>query len=161
MTTTARELMTTDVKSVRPDMTLPDLERALLEARVGGFPVVEDGRLLGLVSRSDIVRQLCVEQSVAELTSGYQQETDVAPDASYVELIGTEVGRRMEGHRIEDVMIRDWIGVSPDEPIQAVARRMLEHQIHRLPVVDGDRLLGIITAFDMVRLVAEQPLESA
>ena len=63
----ARDLMSGPPRTVRPDTSLADLERALLDAGVGGFPVVEDGRLVGVVSRSDVVRQLSVEQSLAEL----------------------------------------------------------------------------------------------
>jgi CBS domain-containing protein len=157
MMSTARDLMTADVRSVRPDMTLADLERALLEARVGGFPVVSDGRLVGVISRSDIVRQLAVEQSVAELASGYQREGE---GTAGVEPVGAEVGRRMEGRRIEDMMIRKWIGVRPDVSLRDVAKCMVEDRIHRLLVVeDEDRLLGIITSTDLVRLIAEEKLQ--
>jgi len=159
MATTARDLMTTKVQTVRPDMTLPDLERALLEARVSGFPVVSNGRLVGVISRSDIVRQLAVEQSVAEITSGYQLGLDTTPEIPDPEVIGEAVGRRMEDLRIEDVMVRAWIGVPPDAPLRDVARRLVEHRIHRLLVVEDDRLLGIVTSLDIVRVVAEGTLD--
>jgi CBS domain-containing protein len=158
MIATARDLMTSDVRSVRPDMTLTDLERALLEDRVGGFPVVSDGRLVGVISRSDIVRQLALEQSVAELSSEYQREGE---GTTGLAAVGAEVGRRMEGRRIEDVMIRKWIGVAPDASLQHVAQRMVDDRIHRILVVDGERLLGIITSTDLVRLIAEEKLRPA
>lgn len=161
MTLSAQDVMSSTVRSVRPDMTLTDLERTLLESRMSGFPVVSEGRLVGIVSRSDIVRQLALEQSVAEVTSGFQQESDTNPGAGSLAAIGSEVGRRMEGLRVEDVMIRAWIGVGPDASIREVAKRMIAERIHRLLIVDGERLLGIVTASDLVRLVAEERLRPA
>lgn len=154
---TASDVMQTDVRTVGPELTLAELDRAFLEGRVSGFPVVQDGRLVGLVCRSDVVRQLGVEQSVAETISDYYRdvgEVDAEP-AETLDSIARQVGGRIEALRVKDVMTHQLITVSPADPLQEVARRLVEHGIHRLPVVDADRLVGILTSLDLVRLFAE------
>ena len=67
MSRIVRDIMEKDVRSVTPETSLVDLERRLLQARVGALPVVErTGELVGIASRSDVVRQLSVEQSLGE-----------------------------------------------------------------------------------------------
>jgi CBS domain-containing protein len=139
-------------------MLLPDLERALIEEGVSGFPVVEGDRLVGIVSRSDVVRQLCVEQSVAETLSDYYADLGgcaSGPVESFQE-IGERVGTRIERLRVKDLMIHDLITASPEEPLRDVAARLLERRVHRLPVVVDGSLVGIVTSTDLVRLIAEE-----
>ncbi|HKK53334.1 MAG TPA: CBS domain-containing protein, partial [Myxococcota bacterium] len=65
-----REVMKTDVVKISPETTVPEIQREFLRARVGALPVVgSDGSLQGIVSRSDVVRQQSVEQSLVELSS--------------------------------------------------------------------------------------------
>lgn len=150
--------MSAEVRSVVPRVALSDLERELLEEGVGGFPVVESGRLVGMVSRSDVVRQLSVEQSVGELLADTYRDlgSEEEADSSAGEAIARHVGRRMETLRVEDVMSRDVVSVAPDAPVERVAAVLASHRIHRVPVVDEkDQLVGVISTADFVLLVAE------
>jgi len=157
MTPTARDAMQTDVHTVEPGMSLADLERRFLSARVTGFPVVEKGRLVGLVSRSDVVRQLEVEQTQAEVVSDYYRDMGIVRDEPDPDLraIADRVGQRLEGLKVADVMVHDLITVSPDAPLREVAATLVEHHIHRVPVVEDGRLLGIVSSLDLARLLAE------
>ncbi len=154
---TASDVMQTDVRTVGAKMTLADLDRAFLEDRVSGFPVVQEGRLVGLACRSDVVRQLGVEQSVAETVSDYYRDVGgIRTDpAETLDSIARQVGARIEKLRVKDVMTHELITVSPADSLQEVARSLVEHRIHRLPVVDAGRLVGILTSLDLVRLFAE------
>jgi len=159
MSLRARDIMQAKVQVVNPGMTLTDLERAFLSDGVNGYPVVDDGRLVGIVSRSDIVRQLSVEQTLAEQLSDFYTDlsgssSSADPRESFEE-IGARVGTRIESMRVEDVMIHRLVTVSPDDGLRDVARTLLENEIHRAPVTEEGRLVGIITATDVVRLVAE------
>lgn len=154
----ARDVMQTAVRSIKPDKTLPELEEAFLEARVSGFPVVEKEKLLGIVSRSDVVRQLCVERSLAESLSDYYRDAlafSEDPTESFAEIAG-RVGRRIEDLRVGDVMVTALITVSPDTPLDEVARTLVERRIHRVPVTEDGRLVGIVSSLDLVRLLAEK-----
>lgn len=153
----ARDAMQSKVRTVHPQTSLRDLEDAFFQARVSGFPVVDDGRLVGIVSRSDVVRRLDVEQSMAETLSDYYRDAGAMEERSAPSLdeIGAGYGGRLERLRVKDVMAHVPISVSPDAPLLEVARTLVEHRIHRVPVVDGGRLAGIVTTLDLARLVAE------
>jgi CBS domain-containing protein len=162
MALTARDVMTPDVRSVGPELALPDLERALIEERVGGFPVVEHGRLVGIVSRSDVIRQLCVERIMTERVSDFYVDLgrfEVEVMESF-DAVGRRLGARIEGLCVKDVMSHDLITVSPLASLREVASTLVEHRIHRVPVADGGRLVGILSSLHLVRLFAEERVRS-
>ena len=100
---TVGAVMTVDVQTVGPELKLPDLERALIDARVSGFPVLEDRRLVGLVSRSDVVRKLAVEQTFAETINEFYVDLGAfEPPADSLVAIGERAPQRADqehGHR--------------------------------------------------------------
>ena len=117
--------------------------------------MVEDSQMVGVVSRSDIIRQLVVEQTLAEEASDYYRgrlkSTGVE---SSLEDIGHRLGHRFDKLKVSDVMIRKVVSVSPSESIPGAAQIMVNRRIHRLPVLDNGKLVGVITAFDLARWVA-------
>jgi CBS domain-containing protein len=156
MKRTIAEIMQKKVKTIGPDKTLPDLERELLRWRIGAMPVVERGKLVGIVSRSDVVRQLCLERSLGEaMADAYRDQTDASFAAQATSAIGGAIGQRMERLRVRDVMICDVLTVPPDLPVIQAAQLLIERRIHRLPVVEGEKLIGIVSSLDFTRIVAE------
>lgn len=159
---TARDIMQASVRVVTPDMTLPDLERLFISEKVGGFPVVEEDRLVGIVSRSDIVRQLCVERTVAQETSDFYYDESGFHELPLETLdqVAGRIGERIEGMKVKDVMVRDVRTVAAEQTLSIVAQTMVDHRIHRLPVVHEGKLVGIITTIDLVRLIADRRLSA-
>ena len=157
MKRTVAELMQKKVKTIAPDRTLPQLERELLRWRIGAMPVVErGGKLVGIVSRSDVVRQLCLERSLGEaMADAYRDQTDARFAAQAESALAGAIGQRMERLRVRDVMICDVVTVSPELPVAKAAQLLIERHIHRLPVVEGDKLVGIVSSLDFTRIVAE------
>ena len=157
MDITAGEVMRRNVLTVHPEMTLPDLEKYLLAKNITGVPVVENDNLVGTISRSDIVRQLCSERELAQRTSDfYWDETGFHEvPLENLQQVADRVGERIEELKVRDVMIRELLAVSPHQPIREVAQKLTDHRIHRVPVTDDGRLVGIITALDLVQLIAE------
>jgi CBS domain-containing protein len=149
--------MSSTVRTVGPEVRVPDLGRAFIEEKRSSFPVVHEGRLVGIVSRSDVVRQLCVEQAFAETVAGFYVDlgggADDEPDSS--SSVGGRVGSRIEELRVRDVMIHDPVTVGPDDSLRKVATLLVEKNLHRLPVVEDGRLLGIVSSLDLARVVAE------
>jgi CBS domain-containing protein len=153
-----RDWMHRDVRTVGEDVSLVELDHRFLEDRVSGFPVVaDDGHLLGVVSRSDVIRQLSVEQTWAETLSGYYTDWSglVESEPSLAE-VGERLGRRLEERTVADVMARDPVTVAPDELLADAARILVERRIHRLPVVEKGRLVGILSSLDIAGFVAKQ-----
>ena len=154
----AADVMHKNVYTVDPHLKLADLEREFMEKKVSVFPVLDHSKLVGIVSRSDIVRQLSVEQSLSEMISDYHGDaTGVHVDsAESLHEIATRVGRRLEDLQVKDVMIRRPITVKPDDTVQQVAKVMVASKIHRVLVTDQGQLAGIISTLDLVKLIAEQ-----
>lgn len=155
------DVMQRELATIEPHTSLADLERALLRARVGAMPVVERaGRLVGIVSRSDVVRQLALERSLGEaMADAYRDQTDEAFVEKSRRAIAEVVGQRMERLCVRDVMIRDVLTASPDMPLAEAARLMLQRHVHRLPVLESGKLVGIVSSLDFARVVAEAAAE--
>jgi CBS domain-containing protein len=151
-----RDVMQTDVYTVTARISLPELEHAFLKERVGAVPVVSrDGALEGLVSRSDVVRQLSLEQSLAEAAQdAFREQSDEGWAEASMQAIGAAVGRRITSLCAGDIMIREVFTAQPDEPLERAADRLIEHRIHRLPVLENDRLVGMLSSLDFVALFA-------
>ena len=155
----ARDVMTQAPATIGPDETLADLEALLLRERVGGVPVVERGALVGIVSRSDIVRVLGTEQAIADVQSDFYREFHDEPfaptAASGPEATSEQIAQRLARLHVRDAMVSEVVTVPADAPLGEVARQLVSHRIHRVVVVDGGALAGIVSALDLVRLVAE------
>lgn len=65
------------------------------------------------------------------------------------------VGDRATSLLVEDVMARDLLSVRPDQPLSEVAGLLAEHQLHRVLVTEGRRLLGLVSSQDITRAVAD------
>ena len=155
MSTAIAAVMTRDVQSVSPRTPLLELDRRFIAERRGGFPVVDDGLLVGVVSRSDVVRQLCVEQSLIEQSSDYYRDVvGPHPQEESLEDFASRVGQRIGHLTVADMMIHEVITATPEDTVEDAARLFVEHRIHRVPVVDGGRLVGVFTSLDLARVVA-------
>lgn len=153
MEKTVKDVMRAPVHTVPPTMTLADLDRAFLEKKVGGFPVVESGKLIGLVTRSDVVRQLSVERSLAEMASG---NPELLPDEASVILAETaeRVAKRVAEWTVKDLMVRELVTFSPGQPVREAAQTFVSKRIHRAPVVENGKIVGMVTSLDLVELLA-------
>lgn len=113
-----RDLMTPDVETVDADMTLTELLNRMLRSRHTGYPVIDDGRVVGCVTLEDL-------EKVGE------EERDV--------------------RHVSDVMTTDLLTVGPDDDIYLALKHMTENEVGRVPVMDGDRLVGILSRSDVMR----------
>lgn len=157
MDLTAEEIMRRNVQTVPASMPLPDLERAFLAAGDSGFPVVEGELLVGVVSRSDIIRQLDLERQTAEQTSDfYRDETGFheIPLETLAQRAG-RIGERMAALTVGEVMHRQLFAVPPQQPLRAVAETMVDQNIHRVLVTREGMLQGVISTTDFARLYAQ------
>jgi predicted transcriptional regulator len=163
MDMTASQVMHRCVQTVSPSMSLPELERAFIRAGVWGFPVVEGDQLVGVVSRSDIVRQLESEHQIAKTTSDFYRDANGFHEVPLAtsDQIADRVGERMEQLTVADVMHSQLFVVDPDQSLRAVAETMVDHGIHRVLATRQGRLLGVISTSDFVRLYAQGRIKAA
>ncbi len=133
--TLVRDIMSAPPIVIDPEASLTQAQSLMEEAHVRRLPVVdEQGRLVGIISRGDVREGL----SATATKSPYD------PDAQEQWLT------------VAEVMTANVITVSPDTPLWQVAELMLQHKIGGLPVVEGERVVGVITESDIFKLVAQR-----
>lgn len=152
----AQDIMRRELVTAEPGQSLAELRHLLIESHVSGVPVVEGGRLVGIVSRSDLVR---VEELVEALDDEVaeeelqQRETDGFSHARREGFAGFR--RRLSELKVKDAMRAQVLTCSPDTPVREVAREMVRHHVHRIVVVDGRKPVGIVSTLDIAALVAK------
>ncbi len=135
-----RRVMTSPANAVGPGLPAPELARLLAERGISGAPVVRDGELLGVVSIKDFLPRLGLAK-------------DATPMALVAGLISGSLCTLadLSGLTAAELMTAPALSVGPDTPVGEAARLMEGARINRLPVVENDRLVGIVTRDDMVR----------
>jgi len=152
----ARDVMTSRVFTVGLDLSLLDLERDLAAQRVSGAPVVEHGKLVGIVSRSDVDRRLNRERShSAGMATFYLGVDPEGEDTTALDPARSAL-EELRHLRVRDVMTSSVISVELDTPVGQVARVMDERRVHRLLVLEDGQLRGLISALDLVRVLARE-----
>lgn len=152
------DVMTREVLTVHPDMTLTELDEHLVEAQVSGAPVVEDGRVVGIISQTDVIRVLFGEQREAQKVSAFYGSPFPIPIPALEHL--AQDTRRIADHmtklRVRDIASPAPGRVAPDTPVDEVARIMSRDGFHRILVAEGEKIVGIVSAMDIVRFVGER-----
>ena len=148
----ARDVMRTEVRTVTPTTSLSELERLLVDEGISGAPVVNDGELQGVVSRSDILRQLVEQREVARELAGFYEDARSEWESEDVE---TLVSSELDSMRVGEVMTTDLITVEPSLPLKDLAQLMTKHRIHRVLVTEGQSLRGLISTTDVVATIAD------
>ena len=116
-----RELMTTEPTTVEPKATLGEVATLMKQEDCGSIPVVEGGRLVGIVTDRDIVVR------------------------------GVAAGKDPKTQRVSEVMSADPVTIGPDDDVTNAEKKMADRQIRRLPVVEGGKLVGIIVTAQIAR----------
>ncbi len=162
---TVSHLMQAEPETIAVDASIETLERAFVRTGFGGFPVVDQGRLVGVVTRSDIVRSHETERArEAEISEYYfhaAPPSHTADPQREVDATAARIGVRMAHMSVSDVMSQNLITIAPTASLEELAQTMLEHHLHRLPVVEKDQLVGIVTTLDIMSAVADGRLVAA
>lgn len=153
------DIMSKDLYTVDPDLPLSELEWELSRRRISGAPVLEDGKLVGMISRADIVRRLGFSHAMSQMALDYYRQREEGGEnvheQDYERLSDQTLGSQLRTLHVRDAMTSHPITVTPDASPRVAARLMLEHGVHRVVVVLGSQPVGLISSFDLVRLVAD------
>jgi len=145
------DVMETDWPTLGPESTVEEAIKLFAEERVSGAPVVEDGQLVGIITEGDLIFQ----------------DADVrAP--GFLDILGgivplgdTDEYRRealkSAGVTVSEVMTDDPVTVTPEATLAETATIMAERRKKILPVVEGGRLVGVITRMDILTLHVIRP----
>jgi acetoin utilization protein AcuB len=127
-----REWMTTSPVTITPKTSLSEAHRLMKQKKVRRLPVVDNGRLVGIVALSDVLE---AEPSGATTLSIY------------------ELNYLLAELKVDKIMKHNVITVVPTTTIREAARIMLENKIGGLPVTENGNLVGIITESDIFRMI--------
>lgn len=128
----AREKMTRRLYTATPDEDAQSACARMIELNVRHMPVVEEGRMVGLMSDRDLLLH-------AKSGKGY-----AFPD----------------GLRVADVMAKEVVSATPETTLAGIAQRMIERRIDAIPVVQADgKVVGLVTSTDLLRLIARREFD--
>ncbi len=183
-----RDIMTAEPITVTPGTSLRDAMELFTREHISGAPVSNAGKLVGVISSSDLLAFAAARPEstrVPDPESAFDQLSGIDPDgdldmaddtlsdsAFFTDLLSdsdTDVDMRFAGmldrdidaldeYTVADAMTTAVQTISPDEDATAAARLMGKTGVHRLLVVDHDRIAGIISTSDLTRAVAERRL---
>ncbi len=125
----AKEVMTKDLITLEPDASILDAAQLMKKFNVGTILITQNDKLTGILTDRDIVLRLIAENIDCQ-------------DA-----------------KLKDFMSQSPVSVSSNEDIQFVADMMAEHQIKRLPIIENNKLVGIVTLGDLSMVAPEQAQE--
>jgi CBS domain-containing protein len=142
----ARDIMTKDVVTATPDMEITQAARLLLANHFNGLPVIDDkGRLIGIICQDDLI----VQQKKFPLPSLFTFLDGFIPLTS-ARSIEKEV-EKIAASMVSQAMTPDPITIDPDTTLEDIATLMVNNNVHTLPVLEGDQLVGIIGKEDVLR----------
>lgn len=143
----AADIMTRELIVVAPDCRIADIATTMIDHHISGVLVVDDGKLVGIVTERDLLRR-------AELNTEHQRPrwaqfftSDAALLAEYI---------KSHGQTASDVMTPNVLAVSPDTPIVEIAEIFESRHVKRVPVLDGEKLVGIVSRANLVQALAAQ-----
>jgi CBS domain-containing protein len=140
------QIMTRKVVAVSPETTIIEAGKTMLKHHLGGLPVVDaGGKLVGMVSDGDFIRRAEIGTErrrgrwLTRLFGRHRIATDFV---------------RAHGRKVGDIMTLNPVTIAEDTPLEQVVQVMEANNIKRLPVVNADQLVGIVTYADFVQAVA-------
>lgn len=143
-----RDVMTTNVASVRVDATFREVVRVLIDRNLSGVPVVDAvGRVVGVVTESDLLAKEAYPP----------RQDDRAFGRAIVEWIAGRdpiAVNKARALRTADLMSQPPVTIDPDATVHEAARRMIERTVKRLPVVKDGMLVGVVSRHDIIRVYA-------
>lgn len=129
MTTTVRQILEDkgyNIHSVSPDDLVIDAIRLMAEAKVGALLVMEDDKVAGIISERDYTRKVILNNRSSQTT------------------------------RVRDIMTSDVIAVRPEQNIEDCMVVMSKHQVRHLPVLEGNKAVGMLSVMDVVKSILSE-----
>jgi CBS domain-containing protein len=147
-----KDIMTRDILSVTPDTEIVKAAEILLKNRINGLPVIDDsGKLVGVLCQSDLFAQqktipipsvFTLLESFVSLTSMKRLDKEVEKIAAL---------------SVKQAMTPNPVTVAPETDIENVAKLMVDKKYHTLPVMEGEKVVGIVGKEDVLKTLLSEP----
>ncbi len=142
----AHQIMTRPVISVTPDTPIVDAANTMLQKHVSGLPVVDaSGKLVGIVSEGDFIRR---SEIGTQRKRGRFLRFILGPGKAATDFV------HEHGRKVSEIMTPDPLTVTEDSQLEEIVELMEKNSIKRLPVVRGDKIVGIVSRSNLLQAVA-------
>ena len=150
---TVKEFMNKNVICLNPDDTIFEAAKILSQLNIAGAPVVEKEKILGIISISDIIKFIDIKLGRLPNigTPGLSTLLLVLLQMQKVHSDFKKELKKITATKIRDVMSKNVITISPSSTIVEVAELMEKHDVNRLPVVDNEKIIGIVARADIIK----------
>ncbi len=147
-----RDVMSKDPVTLKPTASLREAAITLADESVGGCPVVDDqNRMIGMLSEVDILEALKTQHKELRML----MPPEITFGISFVEIIKEREAlaafKEVESKLVRDIMTKEVHAVAPNDNVERAIQVMVQHKVHRIPVVEGGKLVGILTRGDVLR----------
>ncbi len=130
-------IMTTDLITVNPADKLSEVQRIFSEKRIHHLPVVRFQKIVGIISKTDLLSFL-------------KGASNHGKDKSYMN------STRLNNYLAEDIMTSRMAKLEPTDRIDVAIEVFKENLFHALPVIDDEKLVGIVTTYDIIQALAKK-----
>jgi CBS domain-containing protein len=145
-------VMTRDVLSIRPEATILEAARLMLQNRISGLPVINAyGELVGILTEGDFLRR---SETGTQRKRPRWLEFLIGPGRLADEYVHTTA------RKVEEVMTERVYTVEEDAPLEKIVHVMERHRVKRLPVIKNGKMVGIVTRANLMRALAMLALEA-
>ena len=145
----AKDIMTKDLTMVTPDMEIVKAAKILLEKGINGVPVVEGGKLVGILCQSDLIAQ----QKKLPVPSLFTLLDGFIPLGSTKQF--EKAFQKIAATTVADAMTPSPVTVNPETSIEEIAALMVDRRFHTIPVVEKGKLVGIVGKEDVLRTLMQ------
>jgi CBS domain-containing protein len=144
------EIMTEPVLTITQDRSLEEVAHKMLDSKVGGLPVVDDeGKIVGMVTESDF--------SAKEHALPFSRNYAPQLFGEWMSKEGVEKAyKAARSIAVKEVMSSPAVTVTADDTVAEAVRRMLDHRVHRLPVVRDGVPVAMISRHDLLKMVVQK-----
>jgi CBS domain-containing protein len=144
----AADVMTRNILSVGPESPIVEAIGLMLDNHVSGLPVIDEaGQLVGILTEGDLLRR---GETGTERHRPRWLEILMGPGRLASEYV------RTHGRKVEEIMTRELVSVDPKTPLDEIVELMERHRIKRVPVLEGEKLVGIVSRADFLRALARR-----
>jgi CBS domain-containing protein len=142
-----RDIMTTPVITVPPAMTIKELAGLFRDRRIGGVPVVDQDRLVGIVTEGDLMA-MDADIEMPHFFELFDSIIYLGSQKKFKEQL-----EKASAATVEQLMTDDVKSVAPDDEARVAATLMHKHKFDRVPVVEGEAVVGIVTRHDIMKIL--------
>ena len=148
---TAGDVMTRDVKTVKKETTIRELAELFNRHRISSAPVVNDnGEMIGIVTETDLIEQ-DKNLHIPTVISLFDWVIYLESDKKFEKEL-----KKMTGQTVGEIYSEEFVKVTPATPVSDVADILSSRKMNAIPVLDGNKIVGIVARIDLIRTMIKR-----